>query len=203
MTVTSIRKYSCDRCNVDYKKDKLSRQRGMLLCPDCRDDWRKTKPFNTHWRSPRIVVTGHELDPVTTPIVYTIMNTGITALMQSQTFRRDGWKHYYVMYVVGFDTGTVVTANPQIVAGQDGDRLTLQGTATYPAIRLNNGNGINITTPYIVLGQDDIISFVYNSSTGWVETSRQKVDYDAVVASGPELYNDNFAYNYNAPYIGV
>ncbi len=181
MTATSTRRYSCDRCNVDFKKDLLKRQRGMLLCPDCIDDWRKTKPFNTHWRSPRLVVTGHELDAVTSPIVFTITTAGVTALSQSQTFRRDGWKHYYVMYVTGDTGGVQVSADPQIVAGQDGDRLCLRGTNTSAAIKFINGFGLTLDTPYVILGQDDILSLVYHSTTGWVETSREKVDLFATI----------------------
>ena len=181
MTRTCIQKYSCDRCAMDFVKDKLRRQRGMLLCPDCADDLTKIPTPNTQWRSPRLPVSGQELVAVTTPIVYTITATGVTALQQSQTFRRDGWKHYYVMHIVGSAGGVQVAADPQIVAGTDGDRLTLRGTSTTSAVKFIDGSGLTLMTSFITLGEDDILNLVYDDDTGWVETSRDKVDFDAQV----------------------
>lgn len=168
---TSVQKYSCDRCNVDYLKDKLRRQRGMLLCPDCIDDYQKTKPFNPHWRTPRLSDT--PLLPVTSPRIYTITETGVTSLQQSQTFRRDGWKHFYDMRIVG-DGAVTVTADPQLVAGATGDRMTLTGTSSTNTVTFVNGAGLDLQSSSITLGDGDSLSLVYHSSTGWVETSRNK-----------------------------
>lgn len=153
----------------------------MLLCPECLDDWTKTAPFNTHWRTPRLPVAGTALNPVTSPIVFTITPAGILGLSQSQTFRRDGWKHYYVMWIKGELGGTVITADPQIVNGEQGARLTLIGTDTAYAVKIVNGAGVELMTSEFILGNGDILNLVYDSVTGWVETSRDKVDLAAVV----------------------
>ena len=44
-----------------------------------------------------------------------------------------------------------------------------------------NGAGLTLMTPFFTLGQDDILNLVYDATTGWVETSRDKVDFDAQV----------------------
>jgi hypothetical protein len=167
----------------------------MLLCPDCQDDWTKTAPFNTHWRTPRLPAAGQELNPVTQPIVFTITATGVLGLSQSQTFRRDGWKHYYVMWIKGIVGGTTITADPQIVAGQQGDRLTLIGTATAAAVKFVNGAGVELMTSEFILGSGDILNLVYDSVTGWVETSRDKVDLAAVVLSGGDWDDANVGWD--------
>jgi hypothetical protein len=82
------------------------------------------------------------------------------------------------MWIAGNAGGTAVSANPQIVAGQDGDRLTLRGTASNAAVKFSNGNGVSLMSSEFMIGNDDILNLVYYTSTGWVETSRTIEDVD-------------------------
>jgi len=175
MGKNSWQKYDCDRSGFTYRKCDLKRQRGLLVSPDEFDDLYKIENLNTRWGSPR------ENSDTTTagssPTVFTISaGTGINSLQQSQEYREDGVHVHFFMHVVGDAAPTDLSANPQIVAGNNGDVLTLYGTDDTNYILLEDGNGLSlIGGEAMQLKDTDSITLVYTSSdTTWRETSRNK-----------------------------
>ena len=196
MLTTTLQKYDCDRCGETCKKAQLKRQRGMLLCSDCSDDLRKIIQPKPRWAAPRDNSTS--VDPVNTPTVFTISSaTGIDTLGQSQEYSREGpGRNNYFMDIVSDGGAISIAASPQIVAGTQGDILTLRGTSDTNTIKIIDAAGVHmIGDKEIVLGEGDTITFVYNvlgqytdygwgsmvwgngwgsSPDGWEECSRNK-----------------------------
>lgn len=160
--------FDCDRCKFTYKKKDLRKQRGMLLCDPCFDTTLEIAPVNLKLYSPRANST--TITAVNTPIIFTITTAGITALTKSQNFIREGTTNSFVMYVVGVPT--TVTANPQIVAGNQGTLLTLVGTDDINYVIIAAGHGTDLTSQ-MVLKNGNTLSLVYNTTSSlWCETSR-------------------------------
>lgn len=165
---SSSQLYDCDRCKFTYKRKNLRKQRGMLLCEPCFDSVLEIAPVNLKLYSPRANST--TTTAVTSPTIFTITSSGITALSKSQNFLREGYTNSYVMYVVG--SPTTVTANPQIVAGIQGTLLTLVGTDNTNYVIIQTGNGTDLTTQK-TLYNGKTLSLVYNATSAlWCETSR-------------------------------
>ena len=171
MSQITLQKYDCDRCGETYKKDSLRRQRGMLLCGDCRDNLKKIPAPNPRWASPRD--NSDSTTAVNTPTVYTISAaTGITALGQSSDYDREGGRRHFYMQVVSDGGAISITANPQIVNGIQNDVLTLTGTSDTDTIKLTDHGYLNLILkrPF-TLTDGDSITFVYNTittvPTGW------------------------------------
>ena len=105
------------------------------------------------------------------------------------------------MFIVGNGGPIDITASPQIVAGTDGDILTLTGTSDTNTVKLEDTAAVAMKYGYpITLGDGDSITFVYNTfddsdggvidgwgnskwgsdygyggtTAAWVETSRTK-----------------------------
>ena len=198
MRTTTLQKYDCDRCGFTYKKTQLKRQRGMLLCEGCRDNLKKIKQPNPRWMSPRD--NSLSVNPVNSPTVYTISAaTGIDALRQSREYSREGGRRHFFMHIVSDGGAVDISASPQIVAGLQGDVLTLYGTSDTNTIQLDDAAGVHLINDYsMVLKDGDSITLVYNASgsmtgsgwgtglwgstgfgfgssdDGWVECSRNK-----------------------------
>lgn len=201
MRKSKLTLYDCDRCKFTYKKSILRKQRGMFLCDPCFDTTLEIEPFNARFLSPRFNATS--IVAVTSPIIFPISSTGITTLMNSQLYTRDGPSNSYIMYIVGIpgissitdddsdlvtdDSGnfisdddgnpgntgaTVITANPQIVAGRQGTLLTLIGTSDVNYVTIQPGRGTDLTTA-MVLKNGNTLSLVYSVMYSlWFETSR-------------------------------
>ena len=76
------------------------------------------------------------------------------------------------MYVVGSLENITLTADPQIVAGTEGQQLTLYGVGS--TVRISDGTGVALTgdRPYVI-DSGSIITFFYTSGGAvWNETSR-------------------------------
>lgn len=160
--------YDCDRCKFTYKKADLRKQRGMLLCDPCFDSVLEIQPVILALYSPR--ANSNTTTAVTEPITFTVTTAGIQALAKSQNFTREGTTNSFVMYVVGLPT--VVTANPQIIGGQQGTLLTLVGTDNVNYVTISTGNGTDLTSS-MVLKNGNQLSLVYNAKSAlWCETSR-------------------------------
>lgn len=198
MALTTLEKYDCDRCGFTYKKSVLRRQRGMLLCCDCRDNLKKLPTPNPRWLSPRD--NSESTDAVNTPTIFTISAaTGITALSQSREYDNEGSRRHFHMDVVSDGGAITVTASPQIVAGLQGDVLTLTGTSDTNTITITDRGSVNLRLERpITLTDGDTITFVFNTITniqygwgsapwgtaawgspdypteGWIECSRNK-----------------------------
>lgn len=135
--------------------------------------------------------------PVNTPTVFTISAAaGITSLGQSREYTHEGGRRKFHMHVVSDGGAIDITASPQIVAGLQGDILTLTGTSDTNTIKIDDDDGTILYKDYsMVLKNNDSITFVYNdfsddpfgewgtdiwgsdwsgTTSGWVETSRTK-----------------------------
>lgn len=163
--------YPCDRCGFDFRKIDLRKQRGLLLCHPCFDTETELNALRWPLRSPRM--PSLSLDPVTGHTVFTITASGVTTIGQSQSYPRDGMKRAFLMYIQG-SGATVVTGNPAIVAGLDGDRLTLVGQSDVNYVQFSSGNGISLVGGAgCTLKNNDTLAFSYDGSANlWRETSR-------------------------------
>ena len=193
-------KYTCSRCGFDYLKSKLKRQRGMYLSHDCFDDLSKIPTHRPRFGTPNdFQSTG--IPPEATPGVYIVTAAaGIAQLTQSHSLseRRDG-EHLSTFMQVVSDGGAVdIVADPQIVAGQNGDILTIRGTSNTDTVQLDDSETLHLIGGYsMVLKEGDTINLVYNTfdvavggwgisqwgttgygfggaTEGWVEVSRYK-----------------------------
>ena len=164
MTQITLEKYDCDRCGFTYKKSILRRQRGMLLCADCRDNLKKLKTPNPRWMSPRD--NSETTTAVNTPTIFTISAaTGITALLQSREYDNEGSRRHFAMQVVSDGGAITVTATPSIVAGLQGDILTLTGTSDTDTITFTDAGGLALNDDReFTLRKGSSITFVYNAS---------------------------------------
>jgi DNA-directed RNA polymerase subunit RPC12/RpoP len=197
--------YDCSRCGFTYKKIALKKQRGMLLCPDCYDSVLEISPLNVKWRSPRDNST--TITSVNNPSVFLIQAAvGISAVVQSQEYTREGTRRVFVMHVVGNADVISVTADPQIVAGQNGDVLTLVGVSNSFPVSFFNGRGLDLTDT-IKLEEGVIITLVYSTTDSlWHETSRgflpgdyyeptqSAVDYYLLLENGDYILQENGDY---------
>lgn len=74
------------------------------------------------------------------------------------------------VYVAGSNAATTLTSDPQIVASNHGDRLTVQGAGS--AVLLTNGNGLQLRSA-LQLNSGTLVNLVYNATDSlWVEGSR-------------------------------
>jgi hypothetical protein len=102
------------------------------------------------------------------------------------------------MWVVSDGGAITISADPQIIAGQVGDLLTLRGTSDTDTVQLDDTSTMHLIGGYsMVLKDGDTINLVYNtfaggvggwgvsqwgstgygfggSTEGWVEVSRYK-----------------------------
>lgn len=77
--------------------------------------------------------------------------------------------------VAGDGAGTTdISVNPQIAAGQNGQEIVLIGTSDTNLVKLDNGNGLQLSAATsFTLGAGDIMQLIYVDSIGkWVEISR-------------------------------
>ncbi len=68
----------------------------------------------------------------------------------------------------------IITANPSIADGNDGQFLILEGTSNTQTVTINNGNGVQLSGgESMILGLGNTLTLIYNDSRSvWVETSR-------------------------------
>ena len=80
-----------------------------------------------------------------------------------------------IMRVAGSGGAIDITADPQIVAGVDGQFVIVQGTHDTNTVTLDNGTGLALSAQ-IILAANDNITLMYDSGeTAWIETSRTTV----------------------------
>jgi hypothetical protein len=178
-----IEKRSCDRCGVDYKKKKLTKQRGLLVCSSCIDDIKENKSISMRLSSARN--NGTTTTAVNTSTIFTITAVGgITpsnSVSTNVTFGANlgitptttiSFSNSYYMKIVG-DGAINITADPQIVVGQNGDKLTIEGTSDTNYVLLEDGTGVELRNGSIYIKNKSIISLVYDTTKSkWVEVSR-------------------------------
>jgi hypothetical protein len=156
---------------MDFKKSTLRRQRGLQVCNKCFDKPQEIAPLDMKKNSYR--VNGTSITAENSPTTFTFGTGGITAISQSQNPSRYGSTRVFFMRVASTGGAVDITANPQIVVGTNGDRLTLQGTSSSATLKLDTGTGLRLNGGSIILSTDVSINLVYSSgSAAWVETSR-------------------------------
>ena len=199
-----IERFTCDRCGFDYKKSELRKQRGMYLSHDCFDDLSRIPTHRPRFNPPRDDSTSTGIPASSTPEVFTVSaGTGINQIFQSHQLatRRDGRHISTVMWVISDGGAVDIVSDPQIIAAQQGDQLTLRGTSNTDTVRLDDSGALALNGGgSMTLKDGDTINLVYNTfddsgggvggwgtsfwgSTGygfggttaaWVETSRYK-----------------------------
>ena len=80
-----------------------------------------------------------------------------------------------IMRVAGSGGAIDITANPQIVAGTDGEIVIIQGTHDTNTVKLDDGTGLALNASITLAAQDNI-SLMYDSGDSeWIETGRTTV----------------------------
>lgn len=80
-----------------------------------------------------------------------------------------------IMRVVGDGGAVDITANPQIVAGTDGQVVIIQGTHDTNTVTLDDGNGLALSAQCVLAAQDNITLMYDSGDSEWIETSRTTV----------------------------
>lgn len=89
-----------------------------------------------------------------------VAGTGITSAMLND----------YMLYTGS--SAIDISANPQVAAGYDGQKITIVGSSDTNTLTLDDGNGL-ILAGQCILGVGDAITLVYNKSFNfWIENSR-------------------------------
>jgi len=176
--------YNCDRCGFQSKKKKLKKQKGLWVCHSCYDDKDKeNKPVNMKLGSPRANAT--TLTAVDSPTIFIITAAGgitpshsvdsettTSVSLGITTTPTKTFGNSFYMKVVG--TGAIdITVDPQIVAGSQGDILTLEGTDDTNTVQLDDLTGVELVSTPFILRNGSIITLVYDTTKSkWVEVSR-------------------------------
>jgi len=90
--------------------------------------------------------------------------TGITAAMLNKKLIR----------IQGNGEAVIVTANPAIAAGQDGQTIILRGVSDTNTVKFNDGNGLSLSSKVsFTLGNGDTLMLFYDLAAGtWFELNR-------------------------------
>jgi len=158
-----FQKKTSDLSGFDYLEREMVKEGGIWIGLDERDDPPPSKislggegeiSQGAYFRSSTSTAVENE-NP--TFLIDTVINPVFT--------------HPY-MRVTGSNSAVTLSANPQIVAGQEGKVLTL--FCTDSSITINNGNGVaTIASTPIVMTSGSVSVFMFNSgNNAWNETSR-------------------------------
>uniref|UniRef100_A0A6M3X5M2 Uncharacterized protein n=1 Tax=viral metagenome TaxID=1070528 RepID=A0A6M3X5M2_9ZZZZ len=80
-----------------------------------------------------------------------------------------------IMRIVGDGAAIDITADPQIVAGTDGQIVILQGTSDANTVTLDDGTGLALSAQCVLANQDTITLIYDAGDSEWIETSRTTV----------------------------
>lgn len=80
-----------------------------------------------------------------------------------------------IMRVAGDGGAIDITANPQIVAGTDGQVVIIQGTHDTNTVTLDDGTGLALSAQCVLAAQDNITLMYDSGDSEWIETSRTTV----------------------------
>ena len=87
------------------------------------------------------------------------------------------WNQEPWNYVSGTLVNQTMKVNPQIVAGAQGQQITLFGVGS--SITIQNGSGLTLYTNAFTIDSGSIINFFYSATDNtWHETSRSFLDSD-------------------------
>lgn len=78
-------------------------------------------------------------------------------------------------YLTGASSTTVITKNPQIAAGQHGDKICLECVGS--TIILSNNSGVQLYTSIFKMTSGSIINLIYNATDSlWHEMTRGSIE---------------------------
>ena len=80
-----------------------------------------------------------------------------------------------IMRVAGNGGAIDITADPQIVAGTDGQVVIIQGTHDTNTVTLDDGTGLALSAQCVLAAQDNITLMYDSGDSEWIETSRTTV----------------------------
>lgn len=80
-----------------------------------------------------------------------------------------------IMRVAGNGGAIDITADPQIVAGTDGQIVIIQGTHDTNTVTLDDGTGLALSAQCVLAAQDNITLMYDSGDSEWIETSRTTV----------------------------
>lgn len=80
-----------------------------------------------------------------------------------------------IMRVAGNGGAIDITADPQIVAGEDGQIVIIQGTHDTNTVTLDDGTGLALSAQCVLAAQDNITLMYDSGDSEWIETSRCSV----------------------------
>ena len=170
-----FRKATSDRSGFDLKKINLIKDGGVMVSPAEFD----TPPPSKIPLGGEGEISGEARDSDFTientavvndnPEVFITAAGGITPAASIRPMTHP------FMRVTGSNAAINITADPQIVRGQQGDILSL--LCTDFGITLDHGDGLNMmASAGFIMQSADIITFFYSTSnTAWNETSRGRI----------------------------
>ena len=165
-----FKKRTSDLSGFDYLEREMTKEGGIWIGPDERDDPPPSKiPLGgegeisqgTYFNSSTSTAIQNE-----NPTFYITDSGGISPV----------YSHPY-MRVTGSNSAITIVANPQISVGQEGKVLTL--FCTDSQITITNGNGVaTVGSVPIVLNSGSVAVFFFNSGNNcWNETSRVSANF--------------------------
>ena len=81
------------------------------------------------------------------------------------------WNQEPWTYIVGNLVAQTMSVNPQVVAGAQGQQVTLFGVGS--SVSLINGSGLTLHTSSVTLGSGSLLNLIYSATDNtWHETSR-------------------------------
>lgn len=121
----------------------------------------------THWHN--FLQTIHSAIEKGQPVGNAVPIIAAQGIVLEQSIRSS------IVRIISATSGNcTITANPQIIAGFDGQELTLEGSDNTRTVTLSNGNGLQLLGgATITLKNGDIIKLHYNAvRTIWIENYR-------------------------------
>lgn len=158
-----FRKRTSDISGFDYLEREMIKEGGIWIGPDERDD---PPPSNIPLGGEGEISQGTYFRSSTSTEVENENPTFYISTVINPTF-----SHPY-MRVTGSNSAVTLSANPQIVANQEGKVLTL--FCTDSGITIVNGNGVaTLASADLVMTSGSVSVFMFNTSNqAWNETSR-------------------------------
>ena len=170
--VSRFRKKASDRSGFDFFERELLKQAPWKVAPD---------EFDTPPPSKRSL--GGEGDSSGEPranSAFTVANTAVPTEVDNPIVyvlaaNSIAPSLHPFMRITGSNAAVNITANPQVVAGKEGQVLTL--LCMDSSVTLDNGTGLTMLGAVgYQMRSGDISVFLYHTggTTGWQETSRQR-----------------------------
>jgi len=102
---------------------------------------------------------------------YVIPSNSTKIIVSVNSSTSIAWNQEPWNYIVGNLVAQTMSVNPQVVAGAQGQQVTLFGVGS--AVTLINGSGLTLHTSQVTIGSGSLLSLIYSQTDNlWHETSR-------------------------------